>query len=248
MPSHRLLVLLLALLAAPAAAEEEREPLVTDRPDVAESAVTVGVGTVQLETGLFYERARGGDPELLATPTLLRIGTGPDTEIRFESDGLLFEDSRRRVADLAVGMKWNLLDEEALALGVLAHLRLPTGSAAFRAEAVEPEVKLLLDADLDDRWGLGFNVGAALPQDTGTRFLQPGFALSLGREVGDGVRLYGEVFGVGPDSLGGPFLMGADTGITVLLSSDVQWDFSYARGLSGEGLDWGLGTGVSARF
>jgi len=86
-------LLLLALLAPPAAAEEEREPLVTDRPDVAESAVTVGVGTVQLETGLFYERPRGGGAGLLATPTLLRVGTGPDTEVRFETDGLLFEDS-----------------------------------------------------------------------------------------------------------------------------------------------------------
>lgn len=240
--------LILTILTGPPAAAEE--PLVTDRPDVAESAVTVGSGRVQLETGVLFQRFRDGSADQVVTPTLLRVGTGPDTELRLESDGLTFQGPDRGVSDVALGFKLNLSDSDGVATGLLFDVLLPTGSRAFRGASAEPAARFLLDADLSEEWGLGFNAGVILPEDpAGNRFLQGAFALSLGRSLSEEVRVYGEVFGAGPDAApGGPVLLGADTGITWLLNPDLQLDASFLRGLSSGGLDWGVSAGVSARF
>ena len=65
--------------------------VIPDRPDFVESSDVVGKGRVQLETSVAWERDRAGavKTRLASTPTLLRIGTGEDWELRFETDGRL---------------------------------------------------------------------------------------------------------------------------------------------------------------
>ena len=74
MPHRRLRPLLaLALVSLPLAAEA-KEPLVTDRPDVAESSVTVGDRVYQIEQGITYEGA--GSVVSTLFPSLHRFGFG----------------------------------------------------------------------------------------------------------------------------------------------------------------------------
>lgn len=244
---HALAALLLLALAAPARAED---PLITDRPDVAESAVTVGSGRLQLETGVLFERFRGGDPDAVTMPTLLRVGTGPDTELRLETAGPVFiSGGGGGFSDLSLGGKWTFHEGDPT-LGLLMTVTLPTGARSLRVPAAEPAMKLLLDADLGGGWVLGFNVGAALPEDpvAGTRFVQAGAAMAVGHEISEGVTAYGELFGGGPDVIGSTGFMAADAGFLFLLNPDLQLDVEVFRGLSAQGLDWGVGAGVSARF
>jgi hypothetical protein len=258
----RLLVLLLLLAAATPswADDDEREPLVTDRPDIAESSVTVGSGVVQIETGYAFERGRDGSGAHL-TPTLLRVGTGPDTELRLEGDGLtqqtipvLLDDGSeanqrdRGLSDVSLGFKANLVEGDP-SVGVLVTLDLPTGSQPFRAQTVTPAAKLLADFELGGDWSLGFNAGAILPEDEdGSRFAQGLFAASVGYPLSDSLRGFVELSGVGPDAPGGDFLMAVDGGFTYLINPDVQLDVSAIKGISASGLDWGVGGGLSVRF
>lgn len=62
---------------------QDSEPLVTDRPDATESSVTVGDGTLQIETGFIFEDYTSSSIDYtqqdfhIAT-TLFRYGIGTD--------------------------------------------------------------------------------------------------------------------------------------------------------------------------
>ena len=62
---------------------QDKEPLVTDRPDATESSVTVGDGTLQIETGFIFEDYTSSSIDYtqqdfhIAT-TLFRYGIGTD--------------------------------------------------------------------------------------------------------------------------------------------------------------------------
>ena len=56
--------------------------MVTDRPDATESAVTVGVGVFQLESGYTFDKADGVRIHSLGE-ILLRVGVADILELRF---------------------------------------------------------------------------------------------------------------------------------------------------------------------
>jgi hypothetical protein len=228
--------------------EPEAKPLVTDRPDVAESAVVVGPGRFQIEAGAAFME-QSGEPGSLTTPTLLRFGLSKRWEFRLESDIVTFlSPGEGGFSDVSVGTKVNLVEGESSALGILVNVNVPSGFRRIRG-TVDPAVKILWDQDLGEGWGLGFNAGAVLTEDhTNTRFIQPVFALAVGKELTKSFRVYGEVFGEGPPEVGSSYQLGADTGLTYLVNNDLQVDLSVATGLSPNTPDWALGVGVSARY
>lgn len=110
-------------------------------------------------------------------------------------------------------------------------------------------MKFLWDQDLGGDWSVGVNVGAALTQDdTDERYGQLSWATSFSHPLGESVDFYLEAFGEGPDEAGGHHFVGADTGLLYRLNDDLQIDACYLRGLSSFGIDWQVGSGVSARF
>lgn len=246
-----ILVVFLGLCVCPAWSqeqEEQEEALVTDRPDVAESAVVVGPGRFQIEAGTTFTE-QSGESGALTTPTLLRFGLDDSWEFRLESDLItLLSPGAGGFSDFTVGAKVNLMEGERSAAGIVMNVNVPSGFRDVRS-TVDPAVKFLFDQDLGEGWGLGFNAGAVLTEDdTGTRFLQPVFAVAVGKELTDSFRIYGEAFGDGPAEAGGDYQMGADAGFTYLLNNDLQFDLSIAAGLSPDTPDWALGLGVSARY
>ena len=77
---------------------------------------------------------------------------------------------------------------------------------------------------------------------------QLSWATSFSHPLGESVDFYLEAFGEGPDEAGGHHFVGADTGLLYRLNDDLQIDAYYLRGLSSFGIDWQVGSGVSARF
>ncbi|MEW6284572.1 MAG: transporter, partial [Candidatus Eremiobacterota bacterium] len=245
----RMLLILLLLLGLPASGQELEDPLITDRPDQAEAPYTVGSGRFQIESGVLYELDRGGGDRVL-TPTLLRVGTGPDTELRIEGDLLTFEQRRVGLSDFSLGAKVNLTDQDWGALALLGRLNFPTGTNGFAGHAVVPELALLSAFPLSEEWALAVSLQGGLPRDdtTGDRYLQGFFATALGYSISERLGVFVEVFGNGPQGDGGPFELATDAGLTYLLSEDLQLDLAAVKGLSATGLDWGVTLGVSARF
>ena len=257
-PSRSCFLLLAACglpLAASAAADDS---IATDRPDFVESSQVVGRGRLQLETSLQWERDRadGVTARTLTTPTLLRIGVGDTTELRFETDGRTVAHAGgggtgAGYADTSAGIKWHTADQSGAApsLGVLLHADLPSGSTALRGSGVRPSLRLAAEWELAD--GLSFGVMPGVGTDNDERGVRRGYgilAATLGKDLGE--RLHGFVELAAPRVARadrGGTQASFDTGVTWLLAQDIQIDAALTRGLNRRTADLGIGLGLSVR-
>ncbi|MEN9787637.1 MAG: hypothetical protein RLZZ299_2901 [Pseudomonadota bacterium] len=224
-----MLLTLLVTFFHPAAAEDAPDPIVTDRPDIAESSLAVGRGVYQLEQGV---SATGlGGTTTVGFPSLSRYGIGHGLELRLETPVVAVQGGAPAFDGVAVGAKWHI-PTEALSLGVLAH-------AAFDAGGdVAPILKLAYDTDLPAGFELGINVGATTAPGLGKASAL--WATALGRPLNDQLRLYVEASGETSADISS---VAFDGGFAYLINDDVQWDVSA---LYGDG--WAAGTGLSVRF
>lgn len=246
------------------------EPIVTDRPDFTESAVTVPFGRVQLETGYTYtaddeDGVRTGDH--VAPELLLRVGLVEDVELRvgwlgWSATEFLFRetnDAGRRVdvkdhedgaTDMSVGFKVHLLDQEGLVpdFGIIGELGLPIGTRTKTAGDVEPAVKLLWSYALTESLSLSGNVNFAVLQGEKGQFFQPANSVSLGYAWTDRWGTYVEYFGFYPNDRDRDCAHYVNGGVTYLLTDNLQWDVRCGAGLNEEADDVFVGTGLSFRF
>ena len=247
------LCVLFAAGGSAAAAQGETEPLVTDRPDVTESAETVAAGRFQLEVGASFERR--GDEEVLAVPeALVRLGLARGFELRVEPgawietsgpEGLDREDGRD---DGSVGVKMALGDGAAL----IVDTAVPTGEAAVNAgDAWQPGALLALAWNLPAwaglPWSLGANAGVRSAVEDGERFEAFTWSLALGTELGRGWGAFAELFGTSREEPDGSARAAADAGLTRLVTPDFQLDAAIGVGLDGEDTDWFATVGVAWR-
>lgn len=243
-------------VVAPAAAAAAPAPLVTDRPDVTESAVVIPGKTVQIETGYsFSDNDEAGVTTRAAgfPVTLLRVGLDGKVELRFEWPGLLGErvETGGTVLETsgagmpALGAKIRLRSDLAL----LVDATVPAGSRAFRSDRIEPQMRLAGARGLTDRLGLGWNAGVVSYTSDDLHTHAAGrYSVSLGWSVADRTGVFFEAFGrvplAGPD----PTTASFDTGVTFQTSGNVQLDASIGRGLSDHADDWFVGAGISFRL
>ncbi|MFC5550404.1 transporter [Massilia aerilata] len=266
MPSPSKLALLLATLCLPfaAAAAGGDDAISTDRPNVAESSQVIGKGRVQLETGLQWDRRRDETlhERTLTTPSLLRIGLSDSTELRIETDGRsVIHDAdpasglhtvTAGYADTALGLKWHLQDQQdnAPSLGVLLHADLPSGSRALRGHGVRPSLRLSAEWELANGLSLGLMPGVALgSDDDGARYGYGILAAAMGKEFSERLHGFVELAApqIAPASHGGTQVL-ADTGLTYLISKDVQADAMVVRGLNRRTPELSLAFGLSFRL
>jgi hypothetical protein len=250
--------LLLAACGLPlAASAADDDTISTDRPDFVESSQVVGKGRLQLETSLQWERDRadGVTVRTLTTPALLRIGLSETTELRFETDGRTVAHAggatEAGYADTSVGIKWHTADQAGAApsLGVLLHADLPSGSVALRGSGVRPSLRLAAEWELAD--GLSFGVMPGVATDNDERGARRGYgiaAATLGKDLGE--RLHGFVELAAPRVARadrGGTQASFDTGVTWLLTKDIQLDAALTRGLNRRTPDLTVGLGLSVR-
>jgi hypothetical protein len=236
----RIALMTMALVTVPAVAEA-RSPIVTDRPDIAESSLTVGHGIYQLEQAAQNELS--GGVSALMFPSLHRVGLGDRFELRMETPLVNMSAGRPGFDELAVGGKYHLLDGgefgEWPSLAVLAHATLTNGGG------FEPITKLLVDTALPFDLGVGFNVGASLPPGNAAPAVN--FAGSISRNLTDPLRIYGELSG-DQDFGAGQSTLGVDGGLVYLVNDDFQLDLAAYKGLTATSVDWYVTSGVSVRW
>jgi hypothetical protein len=237
-----------------------------DRPGVVETSQVVGKSRVQLETSVQWDRQRDDSSHVrtLYSPTLLRIGLGESSELRFETDGRNVIHASDPAtgehtvtagwADTEVGLKWDLRDapgkqEGAPSLGVLLHAALPSGSRELRGHGIRPSLRLVAEWELPQGMSLGVMPGLGIDSDdSGARYGYGILAAVLGKEINE--RLHGFVELAAPQIAGsshGGTQASFDTGLTYLVNKNCQLDVQLMHGLNHRSPDLSLAFGLSLR-
>jgi hypothetical protein len=243
---------------------EEKDAIVTDRPDFVESSDVVGNGRFQVETGIAVERnkADGRKDRTITTPTLLRIGTGAAWELRLETDGRTVlrtedlatgaSDTVRGYADVSIGVKWHAMDGNGASpsIGVLGHVDVDSGSSAFRGNGMRPSLRVVAEWDLPGEMSLGLMPGLVYDKTgDGKRFAAGIFGAVLGKAWNDRFRTFVEI--AAPQiarARNGGTIATLDVGAAYLLSDRWQIDAALYRGLNRNTADLTLAAGLSAKF
>lgn len=248
-----------------AALAQTGEPLVTDRPDQTESAVTIEPGVVQIESGLAFTHAAEDGIRLrtLTLPsTLVRIGVLERVEARLGFAGWQRAEERAGgisasddgFGDLDLGIKVRLVDEQRgqPQVAVIASTTLPTGERGFGSERLDPAFLVAATNTLSDRVSVGYNVGlrwtTSGTDDASLDTTAEGlYSVAFGFSLADRVGAFAEVFGSAGLEKDSPDPVSVDGGLTFLVRDNVQLDVSGGLGLNDAADDWFLAGGIAIR-
>ncbi len=211
------------------------QTIVTDRPDQTESSTTIPFKSLQIESGILVGNYGGGDlKQLLIPTTLLRYGLSKNVELRFgqQFENLkndLTSESDFGISDLEIGAKIQLFKKEDVntEIAFLSHLILPTGSNGLTNDKFGTINKLAISHELNDKLGLGYNVGYDnMGEGEGDFTYSAALGIGLGEKFGTYVELYGEYAEF--SNWGSNF----DSGLTYLVRDNLQLDASFGLGLN----------------
>lgn len=254
----------LSLLANGARAADGDDEIATDRPDFVESSNVVGPGRFQIEMGFASERSSdaASRERLTTTPTLLRFGISEQWELRLETDGHAvlrstdpasgMRSKGSGMADLSVGAKWHLQDEEGSrpSLALLAHVDLASGATAFRGNGARPSLRLVAEWELANDFSLGIMPGMSLERhDDGRRYANGILGIVVGKSLNDKLRTFVEL--AAPQlarARNGGSSVAVDVGAAYLLSPALQLDIVYSRGMNRNSPDASWMVGISNKF
>jgi len=237
--------------------------MATDRPDQTESAVLVPRGLFQLEAGGMHVFDRDGGAPAMRVSTLggalLRVGITDPVELRVgfagwqraSADGA---GARSGLGDLSVGTKVRVARGAGLspAVAVVGGIVIPAGDRAFRADGVDPSLRVTVAHDLGGGFGLGYNAGAfwtTVPDATGGETLETSllYTVALGRQLLPALAAFVEAFGVHGLADGAGSWAALDGGVTVPVLINLQFDLSAGVGLSEGASDWFVSAGFAVR-
>lgn len=183
-------------------------------------------------------------------PILLRIDTGPQTEIRIFSSFLEYQSPRWGFNDVSVGFKWHFRDENP-AMALLGTVTFPSGSAGFGDGAPEPGIAYLIDYQFKDSWDISGTVLVMNNNDTKSkkRYNQIISGMQLGYKINKNHYIFisGGVKYPNKDP-GGVGLTNLNTGYTVNLNDNLQMTLNVTRGLACIDKAWLFNIGFNYRF
>lgn len=244
------------------------QDLITDRPDQTESSVTVPKGSLQWESGFWFEKdTKSMNPtnsqiqSLGFNSSLLRYGIFKNIELRFGynlvqsrilSDISGQWESVSTSTDLEpmyAGAKIKLLNESGIIpeLAILGHFSIPRLSTITDSD-IASDITLSGSYTLTNSIGFGFNMGSHW-SGFGIEYRDWFYSAVLGISHGEKLSSYWEVYGwnyaialiEGKD-------VRLDSGITYLLKPNLQLDLSGGIGLSDISPDYFINIGFSWRI
>jgi hypothetical protein len=232
---------------------DDPSPLVTDRPDFTESAVSVPQGRVQFEGGYTWSR-KGNETSHSIGDLLVRWGIVGGVEARLGLNS--FEIVERPdstldgLQDVELGAKidavhllgWPRSSELALIVGTAT----PTGDSGTGSQEWQPTATLAFAFDASENLSLGTNAGLRWPVDDGQRYLEGAISAALGFGLSERWGTYFEVYTILPEG-SRPDELFVNGGVTFLTSTEFQLDArigsmvagsTWPNLFAGAGLSW----------
>lgn len=248
----RFFILFLTVIVSDSLLSQGKMPLVTDRPDMTESAVSLAPGLMQVETGFHFENDKVGEFETNyrnLNTSLIRYGLIDGLEFRFGFGYASFSfpgTTEQGFEPLSFGFKYELSRQSGI-LPEMAVLNtfVPdfSGSSEFRPGAWGGEF-LGAAAWAFESLDLGANIGVAFEDNTRGALFP--YSTAVGFSLVNSLGGFVELFGVLAESES-PAHSG-NLGLTFLVNPDFQLDAYYGFGLNERAVDWSAGVGLSWRF
>jgi hypothetical protein len=215
----------------------------------------VPAGHYQLEGGYTFTR-QGTDESQSLGELLLRIGVNERIEARLGIGSYDWDDpgipGERRIGgyeDPVLGLKIRLAPDDAKTqLALLLNTTVPVGGDELTADDWQPEGKLAMGWDFTDRFSLASMLVYTYASDGGERFSQFAASVSAAFSHNDRWGSYLEAYGFSKESADGSSTTYLNTGLTYLLSKDVQLDVRVGAGLDSPHPNWYAGLGAAVRF
>lgn len=241
-------------------AQSEIPELVTDRPDQTESASIVPIDFLQIEMGFSYQKQKFTDGlinvennNLVLGSTLLRYGVSPRIEFRLGGEyfsGQYYLDDKKStiqgMQNIMIGTKYQFRCNENILTNaaILVQCIIPAGNEKLRPNKFTPEIRVLLEQEINDIISLGINFGTEEIMDVGKYFYS--YTASLGVTLNERINTFFEIYG----TLKAGYLPNNnfDCGLTYLHTKNVQIDFSVGTTFNSEISDWFGGLGISVRL
>lgn len=232
----------------------------TDRPGAGSDAASVmGVGRVQVETGIqyTYDIAKTGDRKhtiknLELNNTRIRIGLLQNMEFRFDFAYQYIESTiqkdktlyQKGFVPLSISTKISICEEKGLRpkIAVSIGAVLPsTGKKAFQVSYVVPVITFLTETTISENLSLTSNLGAEWDSDKLQSIGTYAFSadVSLSKRWGGFIEFYGTV----PEQDKPEHLF--DAGFVYLLKDYLQLDVSAGLALTSNAPDSFVGLGMS---
>ena len=247
------------------------ERIETERHDFTQSAVTVGRGVVQLESGysFFY---KDNEEEIESAHTLpemgVRVGLSEDIEFRlrwnYAWQFIDEEPDRTGSEDLRYSLKLQMTRQTCCRiLRPTSALDLrgsaPTGGDAFTTERVEFSLDYIYQWQLTDRMTIagssgfgtnGFGDFGLIPEEpTEDRFTAITQSAVLGLELSESNTVYAEWYGIFSHGLEDEFVVSFfNIGVDHYLTDNFVLDLRAGVGLSDDSDDFFIGIGGGYRF
>lgn len=234
---------ILIILGFSVLAQNDYPPIVTDRPDQTESAITVPHKTLQIESGFHFSwRNKEGveTKDLGFNATLLRWGVLKRFEIRlgaayagFERTDAETEETTKLngMAPLAIGFKWNMLEGDGPipTLAFLTSVDIPAlASDDFNDGNVLQKILVSGSWVLSNTFSLGANFGtiADWKQSDFTTI----YSVSLGAGIAKWLGAFVEYYGFAP--AGEYSDQRINGGFTFPVRNNLQFDIYGGTGVS----------------
>ena len=253
-------LLIIILFSSGIIAQSEPPELVTDRPDQTESALVVPADFIQIEMGFLYQRQKYSEGtinvennNLVLGSTLFRYGINTILELRFGGEyfsGQNFlndvKSTIQGTQNILVGTKIQLRSDGKFLTNAAIILQtiIPFGNEKLRPNKFEPEIRLCLEQDINDRISLGVNLGTEEVSDVGKYFYS--YTTAVGITLTERLSSFFEIYGTMKDG----FIPSNnfDCGLTYLHTKNIQIDFSVGTTLNNDISDWFGGLGICVRL
>lgn len=239
------------------------KPLQTDRPNFTSTAVTVGKGVTQIESGYTYLDDKSGGQQVSYQSFgefLLRRGIVADwLEFRIAFSPLQqsiaigsFQNNTAGSDDLYTALQIALTPQKGFLpeMAVIVQMSLPTGSPAFTSHRVDPGLNWIYAWELNDFISIAASTqGNRSIDDTGQSYLEIAQSFNINYTLTEQLGTFSEWFVLIPS--------GANTaqkehyfdaGFTYLINNNLQFDISAGVGLNEAAINYFVGAGVSIRF
>jgi len=231
------------------------EGIITERPSFVDSSQTMGLGQLQIETGVQDEKDHGS-VNTWTIPTLLRCGLAEDWEMRFEND--VYQRSNAETShyvdgwsNLVVGVKHHIGGDQdgGVASAWFAEVELPTGDTPFRGRGARPSARWVTEWDLPANYSFAVMPGLKYDSGDNGRFVSGSFGATLSKNFSEATQAFVELASQQiAKSADGGTQVSFDAGIQYRIGKNVQIDSAIFFGLNGRTPDTTATVGVSTRW